>query len=312
MSLQKTVSDLRSLKIQGASKVKYAVISELKQLIEKDRSRSEKEFLKKLKKAAYMLAYARPTEPKARNAVRKVLLHSIEGNSLDVLKNAMVKECNSILSEDKKIMQKIAANGAKLFKKDYVAFTHCHSHSVEAIFVKAFLQKKLSHVIVTETRPRFQGRITAENLARKGIPVTLIVDSAAHLFLQKTDLFFSGADAILANGSVVNKIGTRMVSDYAKQYGVPHYVASSSDSFDPETFFGKDEVIEERSAKEVWNKKLRNLRIVNHAFDLTPAKNIKGIVSEYGVHSPKKFSKLIIKKSGLRKRFISLQELLKE
>lgn len=317
MSVEKTVDDLQSLKIQGASKVKQAVLLELKDLLQKDKSKNTQEFLKKFKHTAKLLAFARATEPETRNVVRKILLHSVqekylEKNSLHELKRAMLSECNDCLFSGEKSMKEIALHAQKLFNKKSIVFTHCHSHTVEDILVKAFNEGKLSRVIATETRPRFQGRITVTNLTKHGVPCTLIVDSAAHLFMKEADLFFSGADALLADGSIVNKIGTRMVSDYALQNNVPHYVGVSSLAFDPETFFEKTEPIEERNAVEVFEKKLHNLTIRNPAFDLTPAENIKAIVSEYGVLSPKDFSQKMIKELGLRSgKFVSLNELLK-
>ena len=136
--------------------------------------------------------------------------------------------------------------------------THCHSSTVEEIFRKA--RKKIGMVYCTETRPLFQGRITAANLAKAGIPVTLIVDSAAERFMHPVDKVFVGCDAVLSNGSIVNKIGTNQVAMAAKKHHNPFFVCTSSHCFDPATYFGFEEKIEERSPDEIWRKGRKGLR----------------------------------------------------
>lgn len=311
MQLEKTVSDLRSLKIQGSSQVRKAIVFAVKDFAKKDKSKNVKEFRKKLKLVMKKLLLARPTEPETRTALRIILRKANENLPLSELKKAVVRECIDFEKNRKFALEIIAYNALKLFKKNSVAFTHCHSHTVEEILALAFKKKKLKRVIATETRPKLQGRITVTNLTKRGIPCTLIVDSASATFLKEADIFFTGADALLADGSVVNKIGTALISDYAKKEKVPHYVASSSHCFDPLTFFGKKEVIEQRPVEEVWEKKFKKLSIANPAFDLTPAKNVSGIVSELGVHSPKSFSNFMVRKLHLKKGFTSLQDLLK-
>lgn len=291
--------------------MRRAIVFAVMDVVQKDKSRNVKEFRKKLKAAMRKLLLARPTEPETRTALRIILRKANENLQRQELKKSIIKECIDFEKNRKFALEVIAFNALKLFKKSSIAFTHCHSHTVEEILALAFKKKKLKRVIATETRPKFQGRITASQLTKRGIPCTLVVDSAAATFLKEADLFFTGADALLADGSVVNKIGTALISYYAKKEKVPHYVASSSHCFDPLTFFGKQEEIEQRPVKEVWEKRMKKLSIANPAFDLTPAGNVKAIVSELGVYSPKKFSGLMVKKLKLRKGFVSLQDLLK-
>jgi ribose 1,5-bisphosphate isomerase len=161
----------------------------------------------------------------------------------------------------------------------------------------------------------FQGYITATNLAKAGLNVTMIVDSAASRFLHDTDLFLTGADAILNDGSVVNKIGTAQISLAANKANVPHFVATSSHCFDPLTYFGVPEQIEERPAKEVWNKAPKKIQIRNPAFDITEAKLVKGIITEKGVFSADNFALQMYEELGLKenqKEFLSLLKLMKK
>ncbi len=309
--IKQTVHSIRSLKIQGASAVRKAIVLALKQSVQESNAHSVKEFRHELRKNALLLATARPTEPETRTALRIILKKAFAEKPLNELKKSIIQECISYEKNRKKAMQKIAKIGARELKNCNTVFTHCHSHTVEAILLQAKKNRTLKRVINTETRPQWQGRITATNLAKAGIPVTHIVDSAAGVFLEEADAFITGADAILASGAAINKIGTSLISLKAKQLGIPHYIATSTHSFDPATYYGEKEEIEQRSPKEVWEKKPKGVTIKNPAFDTTKAKYIKAIICEKGIFSPKKFVKKMEKDLKLKeKKFTSLVEML--
>ena len=121
------------------------------------------------------------------------------------------------------------------------------------ILQKAKLDGKTFEVVCTESRPVFQGRITAKEMLDAGIKTTMIVDSAVRHFMNEVDLVFVGADAITSEGNVINKIGTSMVALAAREARTPFYVVSELLKFDPVTIHGDYEKIEERSPKEVWD-----------------------------------------------------------
>jgi len=312
-SVKQTVSDIRALKIQGASQVRKAVVAAIRRSVEKSRASTVKQFRRGLKKDMLALANARPTEPETRTALRIILKAAMRKKPLPELREGVLEQCTRYEQNRKKAMERISKIGARKLRGKPVIFTHCHSHTVEGILLEMKRQKKLKHVYLTETRPRWQGRITAKNLTKAGIPCTLIVDSAARSFIGKCDAFLTGADAILANGAVVNKIGTSMISLSAKKLRVPHFVATSSHGFDPATFFGAEEKIEERPDMEVWNKRLKRLEIRNPAFNITEPELVAGIVCEKGVFTPKKFVRQMARELALEgKKFVSLIELLKK
>lgn len=308
----KTVAKrIKALKIQGASKVRDAVIACVKFTAQKSNAKNLSAFRKEIKKAMYLLASARPTEPDTRTALR-ILLKALNAPALTVAeaKNNLLKACTEYKKNREQALKKIAEFGAQKIPKNSIIFTHCHSHTVEEILKKA--RKKIDCIICTETRPRFQGRITAANLSKAGLNIELIVDSAAARFLRKANAFFTGCDAILEDGSIVNKIGTKTISLAAIKEDTPHYVCSSSHSFDPITFFGVQEPIEERNPKEIWNKKLKRVKILNPAFDVTPGDCVKEIICEKGCFAPETFTMLMFEelKNKSRKE-LSLIELLK-
>jgi len=158
------------------------------------------------------------------------------------------------------------------------------------IIRKAWESGKHVEVFVRETRPRFQGHITAKALASAGIPVTLIVDSAARYFMKTVDLVVIGADTVAVNGAVINKIGTSELALVAKESRVNVMVGAETYKFDPKTISGELVKIEERDWREVISeeklKSIGNIKVRNPAFDVTPPQYIDVIVTERGVIPP--------------------------
>jgi ribose 1,5-bisphosphate isomerase len=185
--------------------------------------------------------------------------------------------------------QKVITYGANLIKSKSIVFTHCHSGTVISIMLEAKKQGKKFQVYNTETRPNLQGRITAQDLLKAGIPVTMFVDSSSTSALKEADLFLFGVDAITSQGSVINKIGNKMMAEIAEKYDIPRYACSFSWKFDPKTILGKIEKLESRDEKEVWPGKPKKLKISNVVFEEIPSNLITGIVSELGILEPGAF-----------------------
>jgi len=168
--------DIKTLKIQGAENIAKAGVEALK--------------LKPTQYQLNKLLNLRPTEPTLRNAINYAKLFGI--------KNAM--------SHLKKAPLIVATNGNKLIKDNYVIYTHCHSSTVMGVFSEA---KKTKNFIVnnTETRPLFQGRLTALDLARLDIKNNYFIDSAMRLAIKHATIAMLGCDSITASGKIINKIG---------------------------------------------------------------------------------------------------------
>jgi ribose 1,5-bisphosphate isomerase len=176
--------------------------------------------------------------------------------------------------------------GKKRIRKNSIILTHCHSSTVTKLLIDANKDGKNFEVFCTETRPVFQGRITARELITNGIKTTLIVDSAARSIIKEIDLVLVGADAITSEGNVINKIGTSTIALVAKEARKPFYVVSELLKFDPATVCGDYEKIEERDPSEIWKDAPGNLIIKNPAFDVTRRDFIHGIVCEQGIIPP--------------------------
>jgi ribose 1,5-bisphosphate isomerase len=167
---------------------------------------------------------------------------------------------------------------------------HCHSTDAMACIEAAVAEGKHLEVIVKETRPRQQGHITARQLRDLGVPVTLIVDNAAHRYLNECDHVLVGADSIAADGSVINKIGTSGLAVSARDRGTPVMVAAQTIKLHPDTLTGQTVEIEYRDESEVISAEERSdigdIEVLNPAFDVTPPRHVDAIVTEKGQFPP--------------------------
>ena len=137
-----------------------------------------------------------------------------------------------------------------------------------------------------ETRPWRQGVLTARQLAEEGVPVRFLVDAAMGAALEGADAVVTGADTIAANGDVINKIGTSLLSLCAQDAGVPFHVAAEAFKVDLEAPTGRDVRIEERPATEVLDEPIDGVDVLNPVFDVTPAARVTAIVCDMGVLRP--------------------------
>ena len=143
-------------------------------------------------------------------------------------------------------------------------------------------------------------RLTAYELSKAGIDVTLICDNMASDVMRrgKIDIVFFGCDRIAANGDVANKVGSSMLAVLAKHYGIPCYSIGPMNTIDFSTKTGNDIVIEERPAFEVtdmyFDKPVapKGVKVYNPAFDVTPAELLTGIITEKGIVAPGDLAKL--------------------
>tara|TARA_Y100000310_G_scaffold271353_2_gene285802 strand:- start:2160 stop:2990 length:831 start_codon:yes stop_codon:yes gene_type:complete len=259
------LKDIKSIKVQGAENIARAGI---------------KAFLLELnKKSAKKILKTRPTEPLMQNAI-KFLVKSKDPK----------KSSEKFIKDLKKSHEMISKYGANLIKEDMNIYTHCHSSTVIDILLYAKRkQKKKFIVYTTEVKPLFQGRQTAKDLSKARIKVIISPDLAAEDSLKNCDLFLFGADAFTKNHTI-NKIGTSLLCKIARLHKIPRYSCGVS------LKFTKKIKIEIRSPKEVWDIKIKNIKVLNPAFDKTSQKDITGIISEFGVLSPNKFIKKARKK----------------
>ena len=251
-----------------------------------------------LRKSADALILTRPTGVNLRWAVERVFKVSSRVESVVSLGDELRREADAILGEELESAHKIGRFGAALIEDGDTVLTHCNAGALAtagygtalAVVRSAVEQGKRVSVIATETRPLLQGsRLTAFELAREGIPVRVIADSAAAQLMAQglVDKIVVGADRILGTGHVTNKIGTLPIALGAKFYGVPFYVAAPVSTLDLVTDVSRV-VIEERDQREVLSiggRRFapRNVEALNPAFDITPPELVTGIVTDRGL-----------------------------
>jgi methylthioribose-1-phosphate isomerase len=221
-----------------------------------------------------------------------------ENSQLSPIKQALVAESRQIHLEKRATDEAIGRFGAELMPQDGQVMTQCNAGALATAGIGTALgvirvaveQGRKLHVLVPETRPYLQGaRLTAWELHKGGIPLTLITDNMVGHFLKtgKVGAIVTGADRVAANGDTANKIGTYQIAVLAKENNVPFYIAAPISTLDLGIADGEHIPIEERSAAEVTH--LQGVRIApdvpaaHPAFDVTPARYIGAIITERGV-----------------------------
>lgn len=220
-------------------------------------------------------------------------------SAADLIIKALRDSADAILAEDIDLCRRIGQAGAALIQDGATILTHCNAGGLATsgygtalapIYVAQESGKRV-HVFADETRPLLQGmRLTAWELLHNGVDVTVICDNAAASLMRKglIDLVIVGADRIAKNGDAANKIGTYSVALAAKAHGIPFYIAAPHSTFDPSIPDGSHIPIEERPAEEVTQWKdcrlaPTSVKVINPAFDVTPASLITGIITESGI-----------------------------
>ncbi|MGA1489932.1 MAG: S-methyl-5-thioribose-1-phosphate isomerase [Planctomycetota bacterium] len=218
------------------------------------------------------------------------------------LRRELLAEARRIHEEDADLCRRIGEAGAPLVAEGASVLTHCNAGALAtagsgtalSVLFEAWARGTRFQVFADETRPLLQGaRLTSWELARAGIPVTVICDNAAAHLMARGEItqVITGADRIAANGDAANKIGTYGVAAVAARHAIPFHVAAPSTTFDLETPTGDRIPIEERSPDEVWGAvgggpPPEGVRFRNPAFDVTPAALVAGWVTEHGVLQP--------------------------
>lgn len=280
MSYLKVAKDIKNLKIQGATNVALSALKSLENLSLTD-----------FKKASKLFFNLRATEPLLRNGLKYVSFKVDDGFSVDEAVSSFEKMINDSF-------EKTVEVGIRKIKRNSIVMTHCHSSVVVEIIKRAFDKGKVEKVFSSETRPLFQGRITAKQLAGYGVPVVSYVDSAMRHFVNDADLVLVGADAITSDGFLVNKIGTSLLALAADEARTSFGSAFEIFKFDPSTIEGYNEGIEQRNKKEVWNTRIENVEVVNPAFDFTPHDYVNFVITNKGVFSIENVPNLIEENYG--------------
>lgn len=290
---EKIEKDITDITIQGATGVAYGVLKALKAYVIQSQASGIESIMADISSFLIRFALLRPTEPLSRNTASYFLwyLDHKHWDSVETLKSSFVEQIRLFSSRLEDVDNLLVVNGSSVIKDGNAVFTHCHSSGVEHLLLQAKKRGVDFTVYLTETRPLYQGRITAEHLVAKGIRTTLMPDSAGSFTLSRADtvtidLLILGCDAIALDGSCANKVGSYGLALSAHSAKIPVYIVTTLLKVDT---FAKDFshiVLEKRNSNEVWDRRPKGLEVLDLAFDVVPNSSIYRFVTEAGILTP--------------------------
>jgi methylthioribose-1-phosphate isomerase len=300
-TIEEVAEAIRSLRVRGAPLI--GISAAMAVAMETGKQGSVEAGLAWVRGACQLLGATRPTAVNLQWALDRMTrsAEAAERQGQD-LATALIAEANAIWEEDRAMCRRIGELGAALIPNGGTVATICNAGALAtggigtALAPMYFLHEKgvPVHVLVPETRPLLQGsRLTAWELSRSGVAVTLIGDGMIASRLRRGDVqaVLVGADRIAANGDVANKVGTYGLALAARAHNIPFYVAAPSSTVDLSTANGSSIPIEERAAGELtgWRghpSAPSGIQVWNPAFDVTPAELVTAIVTDRGISRP--------------------------
>jgi translation initiation factor eIF-2B subunit alpha len=307
----KTVAEvaeaIRDMVVRGAPAIGITAAFGMVIALKERKPKTVEEALNTLSSAKEVLAKTRPTAVNLFWALDRMYNRALElagkTSSAAELTDMLEEEAKRIFEEELDAEIRMGLYGAEMLEDGDVVLTICNAGGLATgtglgtatapIYVANIMGKRVS-VIAPETRPWQQGaRLTVYELIHNGVPTTLIADTAVGLVMYRrlVNIVMVGADRILLDGHVYNKIGTLNEAVLAHEFGIPFYVLAPTSTIDPLSKVD-DVKIEERDPDEVRTARseqgrvyvtLRDVAVLNPVFDVTPPKFITGIITERGV-----------------------------
>lgn len=292
---------IRALVVRGAPAIGVAAAMGVALGIRNSAAQTIDDLDVELDKICDTISGTRPTAVNLFWAVERMrkVYHASKSGGIDAIRGSLIEEALKMHSEDIEANKAMGRYGQELIPANARILTHCNAGALATAgygtalgVIRAAVQAgKRIQVLADETRPFLQGaRLTAWELAKDSIPVTVITDNMAGYFMQKGDIdgVIVGADRIAANGDVANKIGTYSVAVLAKEHGIPFWVAAPLSTIDRAIPEGRFIEIEQRNPEEVrriGDTRItpENVPVAHPAFDVTPARYVHAIITEKGV-----------------------------
>jgi len=288
----KLIGDLRDGRIFGSTEAAEKALTFIKEQV--GLCSSLNEIKNTLIEYVPPLVKARPTSALTVNCLREIVELTIDciKRKMDAqkVKENICSKIDEMLRKAHESVKMIAGIGAKRIKDGDTILTNTYSYTVLNVLEKARDEGKKISIFIPESRPGGEGIDMAVELYKRGFPVTLFVDSAVRYMMKEADLVLIGAEAIAANGAVVNKIGTSMIALAAHEARVRVFVAAGTYKFSLETFLGEIVELTYRRPEVLLSshelRALGNVKVLCPAFDVTPPEYIDAIITERGVFAP--------------------------
>jgi translation initiation factor 2B subunit (eIF-2B alpha/beta/delta family) len=269
--IQRRIEQVRNDREHGSRWLVRETIAILRD-IATDESIAADERLRELHRAGVELAQARPAMAALAGAVSRIL------NAPSGL-TGMAREANDLLEAYDHATQRIADFARPVLHGTLMTL----SISGTVLDVLQACSERIERVIVLESRPRYEGRETAAELAKHGIAVTLITDAQADIFLPFCQAVVVGADSVLADGGVLNKAGSALLAWAAPGHAVAFYVLCETLKISPQHWTGDLSQLEEKEPEEVLEQPIAGVSVRNFYFDYTPPQLVTGVITERGI-----------------------------
>lgn len=280
---------IKDLRIQGARNImRMALLTYLQEM----RYSNERTYQDRMKRAFDLLVSSRPTEPLMYNSL-SICMEIVKKYDYEMAREHMELASARIFDRLNDNKENIARYGAQLIPERAKIMTICHSSTAISVFIEAHELGKEIEIYSCETRPRWQGRETAKELAQAGIKVNMIVDGAMGHYIDDVDIVIVGCDSVDRYGNFANKVGTLTLAELAMNHNKRFYVAGELFKLD----YRYPIPIEERAANEIVDpREFKGVEILNPAFDIVPNTLISGgFITEKDLLKPRQFYGIAVK-----------------
>ena len=289
-SADHVIEEIRNMNVKGGSPFGRAAAWAFKLALQQEDLKTFSEIKTRftyLKKQMYEL---KPTMATIYNSCEAIMQELDETMKVNILKEKVIHLCDNIIEQSFVAVEKVGEIGSHLIHDHDVVLMHSYSSTLMGIFQSAANDKKRFKVICTESRPLRESRNAVNVLTRLGIETMFISDASVYEFMNEADMIIMGADTLCTNGDVANKMGSAQIARLAQSCKIPVYFASELYKLDIRTLTGEKVVLERRDKCELVDeddfKDFDQVEVINQFFDLTPASDITGIVTEFGVLHP--------------------------
>jgi translation initiation factor 2B subunit (eIF-2B alpha/beta/delta family) len=281
------VEKLRRDNRSGAADIALSAVAIVQRYLRETTVRDKREFLDDLRELCGGLLFAQLAMSSLRNAcvdILSTLSKHRDGDNIDKVRHELEKKLERVSRHISLAPKRIADHLSRAMPSGGRILTLSYSSTVMGVLKELKRRGKRLEVVVMESRPMLEGRLTAHQLARAKILTTLIADAALGEYARKVDMAVVGADTVYSDGSTVNKVGTFPVAVCCRELKKPLFVLADSSKITTE--HTGSFTIEEKTPGELLRDRCPGLTVKNFYFELTPAKYITAIVSEKGVFSP--------------------------
>ena len=309
-----SVKDVKNIifRESSATKITVTLLNTLKEIIDREGVKAGLNFTKEVLK---IICGIRPSLLMFSNVLRLILQKAVSMNIKQELREYMINEIEYYINALKRFNKVIAEIACRRIPRGSTIFTFSFSSTILETLKYAKMRGMELKVYVSESRPGGEGRKLAEEIAKLGYEVTFFVNSAIRYFIKDVNLVLLGAEAIAANGAVIGKIGTSLITLIAKEARIPVYVLASTLKLSVETFEGALVPLGSGPASLIYDEekaKKMGVKVYVPLVEASPPEHVDAIITERGVYPPQAVPILVREVFGWPLRVMSLDNLIRE